>query len=141
MKYGDKNSKFFHTVAIQRRQRNKIVKIKGDVGGWIEDEVAIDDSFKDFFFEDMFSSDGPRDFQEALAMVENVITSAENQDLLKPMSSAEIKAAAFQLGKDKALGPNGSLEYSFRVLGSISRMRLKVWLLIFFFKMAQSWRI
>ncbi|KAI9070826.1 hypothetical protein K1719_047203 [Acacia pycnantha] len=29
---GDRNTKFFHTSVIQRRQRNKILRLKGDNG-------------------------------------------------------------------------------------------------------------
>lgn len=40
-------------------------------------------------------------------MVKCVISDAENVCLMEPVFEAEIKAATFQLGKDKAPGPNG----------------------------------
>uniref|UniRef100_A0A803MJ30 Uncharacterized protein n=1 Tax=Chenopodium quinoa TaxID=63459 RepID=A0A803MJ30_CHEQI len=41
LKSGDKNSKFFHTKAQQRRKRNAIVKIKDEAGNIYKDEDHI----------------------------------------------------------------------------------------------------
>ncbi|KAF7841384.1 receptor kinase-like protein Xa21 [Senna tora] len=38
---GDKNSRFFHQSTIQSRQSNKVLRLKGSVGNWIEDEDCI----------------------------------------------------------------------------------------------------
>ncbi|CAK9147551.1 unnamed protein product [Ilex paraguariensis] len=37
LKYGDRNTKFFHTTTSQRRQRNKIIMLKDREGGWVTD--------------------------------------------------------------------------------------------------------
>ncbi|KAJ1436344.1 Zinc finger, CCHC-type [Sesbania bispinosa] len=36
LNYGDKNSKFFHASTIQRRDRNKLYRLKDSEGNWIE---------------------------------------------------------------------------------------------------------
>lgn len=36
LKYGDKNTKFFHSKASQRRQRNFIQGIKNQQGVWVD---------------------------------------------------------------------------------------------------------
>lgn len=59
------------------------------------------------FFSDLFTSEGDRDFHEALEVVLPVIEDHENVELVKPVTREEIRVAAFQLGKDKASGPDG----------------------------------
>lgn len=36
LNYGDKNTKFFHASMAQRRDRNKIIRIKNTDGAWLE---------------------------------------------------------------------------------------------------------
>lgn len=49
VKYEDKNSKFFHIVTMQRRQRKRITKTKDNDGVWIDDEMLIGECFISFF--------------------------------------------------------------------------------------------
>lgn len=106
VKYGDRNSKFFHAVTVQRRQRNTVTKIKKEDGVWTEDLNEISACFSNFYY-DLFSSVGQRDFSEALQFVKPVITSEMNDALMGPVNMVEVKYAVFQLGKDKAPGPDG----------------------------------
>lgn len=101
LRFGDHNSKFFHAVTVQRRQMNKVARIRNDDGDWLENEGDIGDSFK-VFYEELFTSSGPRDLSYALSYVQRKVTSEMNSDLLKPVSLQEVKIAAFQLGRDKA---------------------------------------
>lgn len=41
LKFGDKNTKYFHATTLIMRQRNKIICIKGDDGNWLwnQDEM------------------------------------------------------------------------------------------------------
>ena len=49
LKYGDKNTKFFHSKASQRRQRNHIKGIKNGEGQWVEDMEDIVNVAVDYF--------------------------------------------------------------------------------------------
>lgn len=106
LKYGDLNSKFFHAVTVNRRQRNKVLRIRDDDGTWLEKDDEIGLCFKNFFT-NLYSSGGSRDLSLALNFVERNVSSEMNGCLLKPVSSEEVKVAAFQLGRDKAPGPDG----------------------------------
>ncbi|KAK8985026.1 hypothetical protein V6N11_082645 [Hibiscus sabdariffa] len=56
LKYGDKNTKFFHATTIQKQRQNAILKIKNDLGLWIEEEQAvyshIENHFKKIYSKD-----------------------------------------------------------------------------------------
>ncbi|KAI9071798.1 hypothetical protein K1719_046244 [Acacia pycnantha] len=79
---GDKNTKFFHTSVIQRRQRNKILRLKNDSGVWLEDKEEINKAFSTFY-QQLFNSVGPRSLDQALSYVKRVISDAENESLMR----------------------------------------------------------
>ncbi|KAK4273760.1 hypothetical protein QN277_017095 [Acacia crassicarpa] len=54
---GDRNTRFFHCSVIQRRQRNKILRLKDENGIWLEERDAINNSFS-AFYQNLFSSGG-----------------------------------------------------------------------------------
>ena len=46
---GDCNTKFFHQSTMQRRQKNKILRIKNDENCWIDEEVGAIGKFEEYF--------------------------------------------------------------------------------------------
>lgn len=48
LNYGDKNSKFFHASTVQRRDRNKLVRIKDKNGEWLEGQEAVSEGIRNF---------------------------------------------------------------------------------------------
>lgn len=55
LKWGDRNSKYFHAFTMKRREANFIYRIKDKHGNWIEDNEDIKQVFKNYF-EDIFIS-------------------------------------------------------------------------------------
>jgi len=51
--YGDKNSSYFHTKTVIRRQRNKIRMLKNDSNVWVEDEDFLRDMAR-LFYQNLF---------------------------------------------------------------------------------------
>lgn len=103
---GDRNSKFFHNSVIQRRQRNKVLRLKDVNGEWLEEQGDINKAFSDFYTT-LFSSDGGRPMDQALSYVKKVVTDLDNACLMEPVTFQEIESAVFQLGATKAPGPDG----------------------------------
>ena len=103
---GDLNTKFYHALTRQRRVRNRIVGLHDVDGNWITEEnrverVAIN------YFEDLFSTTSPSDFNSFLTEVTPAITLQMNQNLLRLATEDEVKEVLFMMHPEKAPGPDG----------------------------------
>ncbi|KAF7140294.1 hypothetical protein RHSIM_Rhsim06G0103400 [Rhododendron simsii] len=106
LNYGDRNSKFFYTTLIQRRQRNQILRLKAHAGVWKESEDDINLEIHHYFTA-LFENDGPRDFTTSTDHIFPKVTGEMNRILTKQVNNEEIRVAVFQMGALKAPGPNG----------------------------------
>ena len=102
---GDLNTKFYHALTKQRRVRNRIVGLHDAEGNWITgdngmEKVAVD------YFEDLFSTTSPSEFDSFLSEVTPGITPQMNQRLLRIATEAEVKEALFMMHPEKAPGPD-----------------------------------
>ncbi|KAJ1403557.1 hypothetical protein SESBI_27265, partial [Sesbania bispinosa] len=43
LQYGDRNSRFFHASTVQRRDRNKLFRLKDNEGVWVEGQQEVED--------------------------------------------------------------------------------------------------
>lgn len=79
LKNGDKNSKYFHMKASQRRRKNKLDRLKDGEGIWrtgaLRDKVLLD------YFESLFESSNPRSSNEFLECLVGRVTPAMNEEL------------------------------------------------------------
>ncbi|GJZ52531.1 hypothetical protein Tco_0607046 [Tanacetum coccineum] len=73
IKYGDKNSRFFHLSTIHRSQRNKIHMLENDQGDWVENSDQLHKLILDHF-NAIYSSSGDRDFDGILDTSTPVVT-------------------------------------------------------------------
>ncbi|KAF7153316.1 hypothetical protein RHSIM_Rhsim01G0039500 [Rhododendron simsii] len=65
LRFGDKNTAFFHATLMQRRQRNQLCTIKDGRGIWLNEETEIRRHLGEFF-SNLFEASGERDFTAAL---------------------------------------------------------------------------
>ena len=49
IKWGDRNTSFFHAIASQRRRKNRIVGLQGLNGVWKEDKEGVEGIIMDYF--------------------------------------------------------------------------------------------
>lgn len=108
---GDRNSKFFHQSTLDRRRRNKILKIRDEGGQWIEEESGIISEIHTFF-STLFSSDRPAGREPTgceaiLNCLPNDVTEDMNTLLTKEVTESEVRQAVNQLGGSRAPGPDG----------------------------------
>ncbi|XP_015959674.1 uncharacterized protein LOC107483570 [Arachis duranensis] len=106
LKWGDKNTAFFHATTIQRRLRNRIEKLKDETGQWIQGETNIM-RLVERHFTKLFTSEENRNLEECVSDIPRRITREMNEELMANINDEEIKEAVFSMGGLKAPGPDG----------------------------------
>lgn len=106
LKWGDRNSSFFHASTVQRRGKNRIKRLRDQDGEWVEGRENIFSHILHHFGE-VYKSDGFQGWQQCTQHIPKMVTEAMNDSLMTPFSDAEIKDAVDNLGALKAPGPDG----------------------------------
>ncbi|XP_020110396.1 uncharacterized protein LOC109725565 [Ananas comosus] len=107
LKEGDGNTKFFHAVANGRKRSNTIVAIEDD--NW--QQITNEELKRSYFYQSfkrVFGTQG--DSPSSLGDWSGLYHSNRLLDpdsLTAPFTLDEVKTATFQLGSDKAPGPDG----------------------------------
>ena len=129
---GDRNTKFFHAKASQRKAKKQIEGLEDSHGRWLTQQDGIAEVIETYF-QDIFKSSHP--LEENLSMVldcvEPCITPAMSEILSSRFSMEEVKAAMFEMGSLKAPGPDGFHAAFFQrnwavVGGSVTDMCLNI---------------
>lgn len=106
LKFGDKNTAFFHKQATQKRQRNLIRKMKNEDGMEIEDLKEMELIARSYFNQ-LFSGGRPGNFEHVLSGVHRCISNEDNSMLKESYTKEEIQQALSELGPTKAPGEDG----------------------------------
>ena len=106
LKWGDKNSRFFHATTVQRRERNRIQRIKDDNGDWKEGQEEVPQVIVDYY-QSLYTASETQNVDDCVQNILSRITKETNEDLSRPVLDEEIKKAAFSLGALKTLGGDG----------------------------------
>ena len=106
LKCGDKNTSYFHSKAFQRFRRNRILGLKNNMNVWCTEESHIRNiAFE--YYQALFSSSAPSDFDEVLSKVQPSVTDEMNSLLLQQFDKEEVVAAMKQMAPITAPGPDG----------------------------------
>ncbi|XP_071933546.1 uncharacterized protein [Coffea arabica] len=105
LKEGDRNTRYFHSEVEGRRKKNSISALQRDDGTWCESEEEVEGEINEYF-EKLFTSSNPRQFDAILRGIPQVITDQMNSKLTKPVSEMEARKAVFSLHPNKAPGPD-----------------------------------
>ncbi|KAL0006737.1 hypothetical protein SO802_008239 [Lithocarpus litseifolius] len=68
LKWGDRNTKFFHATASQRQRRNRIKGLQNLNGEWIDDHEGMETIILEYFA-NIFKSDNPSNVEASLGVI------------------------------------------------------------------------
>ena len=97
MKHGDRNMKFFHSKATQRRKKNHINGIQNAHGQWVEELEEVVHVATDYF-NNLFSAGTADQMEECLNAIPIKVTDNMQEVLLGEFTAEEVKVALFQMG-------------------------------------------
>jgi hypothetical protein len=106
LKEGDRNTKYFHGRASQRRRRNNIKGVRDQAGIWQDNDDQVARVFLEYY-RSLFTSSDPRNIEEAVAPTPQVVTQAMNNSLTREFTSAEAEQAIAQMAPSTTPGPDG----------------------------------
>ncbi|GLT50394.1 hypothetical protein SLA2020_238810 [Shorea laevis] len=102
---GDRNTSFYHTSTMVKRNRNKIGALKiGDE--WHVDPVVLKSHVKDFF-EELFTAKETVPLLEDLSTYQPILSDEAHSSLLQPATLEEVRTALFSMKGLKSPGPDG----------------------------------
>lgn len=108
MKNGDRNTKFFHGFASERRRRNRIKRIVKEDGSDVEAKEETRNLVSNFY-KNIFRCTAGTRYDELLAQVHPRVSQEMNLFLMREFTDKEIKLALDDMGDLKAPGANGML--------------------------------
>jgi hypothetical protein len=113
---GDKNTRFFHLRASQRKKKNRIAELVKQDGTTTSDEDEMGRVAKEFY-QQLYSSEGVSGMEHVLNCVPRKVSPEMNSKLDAPFSVKEVKDALFEMYPTKAPGPTGSLHIFSNIIG------------------------
>ncbi|XP_075674928.1 uncharacterized protein LOC142644136 [Castanea sativa] len=91
---GDKNTKFFHQRASQRRRKNNIEGLHDRDGVW---QIGVDRvaNIAKEYYKNLFTSSNRLDMERVIESVDHVVMEEMGQSLVRPYTKEEVKTALF----------------------------------------------
>ncbi|GKB79744.1 RNA-directed DNA polymerase, eukaryota, reverse transcriptase zinc-binding domain protein, partial [Tanacetum coccineum] len=121
MKDGDKNTTFFHKVIKGRKQRNRIESICDEKGERFYGE-DVPDQFVKHFQQFLGTERKVQPMVDCDHIFTKQLSSLEANEMIKEVTSEEIKSTMFDIKDDKATGPDGFTSCFFKKAWSIVGM-------------------
>ena len=85
MGLGDRNTKYFHTKASERKKKNIISKIMDERGNWRESALEIA-KVAISYFEKLYMTSNPDKILEVVEAIDPKVSAEMNQSLIKQFS-------------------------------------------------------
>ncbi|KAF5470770.1 hypothetical protein F2P56_011261 [Juglans regia] len=106
LKHGDRNTRYFHMQASQRRKINYIKRVEVPQGRIVTEQAEIGGVFTGFF-SSLFASTHPTNFENCLFALGSKLDLEMQAWLMTPFNKEHIKDAIFQMNPLGSPGPDG----------------------------------
>ncbi|XP_071739438.1 uncharacterized protein [Rutidosis leptorrhynchoides] len=106
LKVGDSNSKYFHKVIKCKANRSRINAITNNDGVVVEG-AAVAEVFVQHYMEFLGASQPCDQIVNSQSIFVNKLSSEQALHMIRQVTDEEVKAAMFDIGDDKAPGPDG----------------------------------
>ncbi|XP_020967467.1 uncharacterized protein LOC110266792 [Arachis ipaensis] len=106
LRWGNRNTKFFHSKFKTRNRRNKIHHLEDDEGNTATTSEGIAEMTQKYF-EKLFNSSNPKDPKEDIQGIPQKIDNTTNRMLVQIVTEKEIKSAVFSINSFSALEDDG----------------------------------
>lgn len=103
---GDLNTRFYHASLLTKKKRRKISIFQDGEGNWIQDQKAIRILVQNFYTA-LFAANENCDVTAVIQRGFPALSEDTLNNLIKPLSREEVKAAVFVMSPYKAAGPDG----------------------------------
>ncbi|KAJ9535960.1 hypothetical protein OSB04_un000878 [Centaurea solstitialis] len=103
---GDRNTAYFHQVVKEHRNRGILRSVIDSQGRYVQDD-AVGPVFVDHFRSFLGMIDPLVEPSIQSDLFQNSLTLSESLHMIRPILDEEIKWAVFNIGNDKAPGPDG----------------------------------
>ena len=115
---GDRNTKFFHACASERRKKNTILGLWNDDGLWCDSKESITDTAISYF-KKIYTTFSPTGINEVISAIPRHVTEDMNIELTKTFTKEEVLKALQQLHPNKAPEPDGMFVIFFIIIGTL----------------------
>ncbi|XP_071739497.1 uncharacterized protein [Rutidosis leptorrhynchoides] len=106
LRVGDSNSSYFHKVVRGRKNRNHIKAVFDHEDNLVEG-VDVARVFTQHYELFLGTTSSCTNIVEPESLFESRISSAKVKHMVRPVTSNEVRMAMFDIGNDKAPGPDG----------------------------------
>ena len=108
IRQADTNSNYFHRITNGRRNRKYIKEMTNENGDTITGNTEIRKEMRQNFISRYKKEQtNPDTLNQYLNLINNEISTEQNNQLTKQITNTEIKNAMFSIGRNKSPGPDG----------------------------------
>ena len=118
LKEGDRNTKYFHARASERRKQNTILGIWDKFDSWCGDQYSIAGAAISYF-EEIYTTSWPNQIKEVTNLIPVKVTEGMNLELTRSFTKEEVLSTLKQLHPNKSLGLDGMSALLFQKYWSI----------------------